>query len=284
MNNRLVLILRVVVLVVVFLTVFVCERVKSGDSEQEDEIQKDSMFLGFILLEEGVWSMDRLEKDFLADWGMRIPEQTGSEDVFVFYVDEMMVALSFTKMPLPNGEAEQSASRNHVWKESVEVTKTHKAHIVVTVLSDEKTVFEMGKLYVKICSSLLKQEDSLGIYTSGTVFEPSFYIEFAEKMKADGDYLPVSNWINVGVYQSEKGIGVYTSGMAVFGKDEMEIVGSRQDSETLYFFLLDIADYVIRNDVTLRSGETIGTSAQQKLEIIRSEGVAVSGKTLKIAF
>ena len=49
-------------------------------------------------------------------------------------------------------------------------------------------------------------------------------------------------------------------------------------------FLMDIALYIVEQDVTLRDGETIGFSAEQKLPITRSEGVYLPDDTLKIKF
>ena len=49
-------------------------------------------------------------------------------------------------------------------------------------------------------------------------------------------------------------------------------------------FVLDIASYVLEQDVTLRDGETIGFSEGQKLPITRSAGIWHDGMTLKIGY
>lgn len=43
-------------------------------------------------------------------------------------------------------------------------------------------------------------------------------------------------------------------------------------------------DYVVKQDVTLRDGETVGFSAGQKLPITRSAGVSLDGMTLKLGY
>ncbi|WMT41316.1 DUF4261 domain-containing protein [Paenibacillus sp. D2_2] len=72
--------------------------------------------------------------------------------------------------------------------------------------------------------------------------------------------------------------------MRAFGKSEIEIIDSQATPGDLRDFLIDISDYVVTNNVTLRDGETIGFSEEQKLAITRSEGVYVEGDTLKIKF
>ena len=72
--------------------------------------------------------------------------------------------------------------------------------------------------------------------------------------------------------------------METFGKKEMEVIDSQHGSQEMLAFLYDIASYVIESDITLKAGETIGFSEEQKLLISESAGAAVNGITLKIAF
>jgi len=135
-----------------------------------------------------------------------------------------------------------------------------------------------------VIATCLKQPNAIGVYVSGTVFQPEFYIEVANMMKEDEENLPVLAWVYFGLYQSEEGNNVYTYGMTAFGKEEIEILGSKHSLTELQGFMLEIAYYVIGSDVTLREGETLGVSEEQKLPIIRSKGVSVEGMTLKIEY
>lgn len=48
--------------------------------------------------------------------------------------------------------------------------------------------------------------------------------------------------------------------------------------------LLNIASYVIEEDVILHAGETIGEDNTQRLRIVKSERVNVDGESLKILY
>ncbi|CAN4042873.1 DUF4180 domain-containing protein, partial [Dysosmobacter welbionis] len=122
------------------------------------------------------------------------------------------------------------------------------------------------------------------MYTSGVVFEPRFYEGFADMMKEDE--LPIFNWIWFGLYRSEGGLNGYTYGMDVFGKEEMEVLNADAEPEKLRDFLASLASYVLACDVTLKDGETIGFSADDKHAIIRSPGVSLPEEqmTLKISW
>ncbi|MMZ65570.1 hypothetical protein D1872_279800 [compost metagenome] len=118
---------------------------------------------------------------------------------------------------------------------------------------------------------------------SGTVFEPRFYLDMAELLKTE-DTVPLMNLVHFGLVGSEKGLSGYTCGLKAFGKDEIEVLDSPTTPAELRAFLIDISLYVVEQNVTLRDGETIGFSEEEKLPITRSEGVYVEGESLKIPF
>ena len=78
----------------------------------------------------------------------------------------------------------------------------------------------------------------------------------------------------------------YTYGMASFGKDEMEVLGTDTKPSNLRDFLASLASYVLENDVELHDGETIGFAADDKHTITRSPGVSLPDDqmTLKISW
>lgn len=247
--------------------------------------EKRSTFAGFILLSEAKIDKEKIKKDLLSDWGIKvIKEKDGdeTEDTLVFDTDEMTVALSLVKSPVPNGEAEQNASANYMWQEAVEITKTHRAQIIVAILGNKNSVLDTGKLYVKICSSVLKQKNAIGIYTSGTVFEPNFYIKFSEMIKENE--LPIYNFVHVGLYKSGNGMNGYTYGMRMFGKEEMEIIESKKSPNEMIDFLYGISGYVLENDVTFKDGETIGFSENDKHNITHGKSVSLNGDSFRIEF
>lgn len=248
----------------------------------QSQSESTGAFAGFILLETPAWDTRRLQEDLDA-WGICCPETALSgQDSLVWDMDGALVAVSLMSAPVPNGEAQRYAECNYMWPQAVEVTKTHEAHLMVAVMGRALPPLEAGKLYVKLCAACLKQPGALGVYTSGTVFQPEFYLEAAEMLRDGG--LPILNLVFLGLYRSEGGMNGYTYGMNAFGKDEIEILDSKAAPAELRNFLYRVAGYVLEYDVTLLDGETIGFSEDQKFSISRSAGVAVDGDSLKIQF
>ena len=255
------------------------QKVGYGDAE---EGRNTGTLVGFVLLNTKECDFERIKKNLKADWkDVDWRKVTKEGSALVFEVDDMMLCLSYFDAPVPDKEAEYNAENNYLWPEAVEVTKTHVAQLCVAVLSRNVSIVEAGELFVKGASSCLKLANAIGFYASGTVFEPKFCIEASTVMKEDT--LPILNWIYFGFTRGKQGPGIYTYGMTAFGKDELEILDSRMSPEELSEFLYDVVYYILESDVTLRDGETIGMSEEQKLAITRSEGVSVDGFSLKIA-
>ena len=264
------------------------EIAKRAEAEAEDESDHTGIFTGFVLLSKGEWDKDQFIRDMKEKWDIAVEEYDASEekddDALVFEVGDMLAAVSLATYPIPNGEAEGNAENNYMWQDAVKVAKEHCAHLMVAVLGKEEDLLEKGKLFTKVVAACCRQNYATGIYTSGVVFEPRFYEGFAEQMS--DDELPISNWIWFGLWRDEHGMNGYTYGMASFGKDEMEVLGTNAKPSNLRDFLASLASYVLENDVELHDGETIGFAADDKHTITRSPGVGLpeAQMTLKISW
>ena len=260
-------------------------------AKEETERQSSAgPFAGFVLLSTPEWDLEAFKAQLKADWDIDYPpadgEQSGENDdktVAVFDVDGMTAAASLMEAPVPDGEAEYWANSNFMDRENaLAAAQNHKAHVMIAVVDKEHSPRERGELYVKLVSTLLKAPNALGVYTNGTVWLPDYFIQVSQDLK-EGD-LPLMDLVFVGLVQYEKGICGWTNGLRAFGKDELEIRDSQQSPRDVHELLLNVSGYLIEEDVTLRDGETLGYTAEQKLHITRSEGVNVEGMSLKIEF
>ena len=264
------------------------EIAKRAEAEVKDESDHTGVFTGFVLLSKGKWDKEQFIRDMKEKWDITVDEYDASEekddDALVFEVGDMLAAVSLNNYPIPGGEAEVNAENNYMWPDAVKVAKKHSAHIMVAVLGKEENLLEKGKLFTKVVAACCRQKYATGVYTSGVVFEPGFYEGFADMMQ--NDELPIFNWIWFGLWRDENGMNGYTYGMDVFGKDEMEVLGTDAEPGDLRDFLASLVSYVLENDVELQDGETIGFTADDKHTITRSPGVSLpeDQMTLKISW
>ena len=266
-----------------------CEKAVEARCKNDGKpVDSKGVFLGFVLLEMAHWDKGRLIADLKAEWDIDVPEEDKDDrkdngDSLVFEAGDMIAAVSLMHGPVPGGEAEDNAENNYMWPDAVKAAQSHAAHIMVTVLGKETDVRLRGQFFVKLAAACCRQPGVLGVYTSGVVFEPSFYADMAGVMK-EGE-LPLNNWIWFGLHRREGGVCGYTYGMDVFGKEELEVLDADADPLAVREFLVSLAGYVIGSDVTLNDGETIGFSQGDRHRITRSPGVALPDQpTLKVSF
>ena len=258
------------------------------EADEENDGDHKGVFTGFVLLSKGKWDKQQFIQNMKEKWNITVDEHDASEDkgddALVFEVGDILAAVSLATYPIPNGEAEINAENNYMWDDAVKIAKEHCAHIMVAVMGKEEDLLEKGKLFTKLVAACCRQKYATGVYTSGVVFEPRFYEGFADMLQ--NDELPIFNWIWFGLYRDENGMNAYTYGMDVFGKDEMEVLGTNAEPVELRDFLAGLVSYVLENDVELHDGETIGFSAEDKHTITRGPGVSLPEEqmTLKISW
>lgn len=235
----------------------------------------------FILFDNEQLDFEKFKSNLKNEWGIEIKEKV-QEDILIFYIKEMMIAVTFVNGRVPNNEAEENSKNNYLWKEGFEVTKKHKSHAILNILQGDDPV-KVSMTFSVIATSLLRLDNAIGIYQIPTVLSPEFYIENTIESIQNNE-LPILNWVYIGIYPDKNGFSGYTMGLDFFNKKEIEVLNSKAKPSELYEFLLDISSYVIESDVELLDGQTIGFSEEQKLPITESEGKALDGSTVKIEF
>ncbi len=263
------------------------EQASQQGKDGGSETQNQKGFLGFVLLSTPEFQAEAFREAVRADWGIACPRESGHEDsddnTIVFEEEGMLVTIGLMEAKVPDGEAEYWANSNYITRDaSVAAAQAHVAHLLVAVLGQGRAPADAGILFVKIASACLKASNALGIYTRGTVWLPENYIQNAMVIKA-GEF-PMVDLVFVGLYRDEKGVSSWTNGLRSFGKTELEVICSRQSPSDVLELMYNISAYLIQQGAVLRSGETLGYTAEQKLPLTLSEGVYIEGETMKIGF
>lgn len=255
---------------------------KGEEADQREKEAGAGRRQGFVLLEKAAFDYKKLICDLKTDWGFEIGEHELKDDNLVFHWGENLMAVSLLDMPVPDGEAEYFAEANYMWKEAVETTKRHQAHLLIFSINQDGDAIECAASFSKLVSSCINQKEVLGIYTGGNVYEPEFYQKVARVLKKKE--LPIPIWVYIGLISNEKGNSGYTYGMDLFGKSEMEIVESAHSLQEIQTFLYYVVDYVIKTNMMFKDGETMSFTSDERLTIIRSKAVYLDGESLKIGY
>lgn len=255
------------------------ERRKKWEETEEQNAGR----VGSVLLRNDDIDFNALSKALLEEFEVDGEENVKCENnILVFDAGSNLICVSLMAGPVPDGEAEYFAEANIFWKEAVETTKQHQAHLLVTVLNRDGNPIEAAGCFTDAVNLCVQETGALGIYTTGTVYEPRFYSEWAEKMR-DGE-MPLPIWVYVGLIKSENGNCGYTYGLTEFGRPELEIIDSSHSMEEIYEFLYSTCEGLLAANMYLRDGETLSFTSDQRLTITKSKAVYVDGDSFKIGY
>lgn len=253
--------------------------------DKKKTTNSSSVILGMVLLEDpNSFDLKKTVNELRTKWKLKVDESESDDKAGVLLIDDYRIVIANISAPIPGKEVENAAEYNYFWKNGAQETSKHKAHIVVSIMNAGKNPVQENVLYSKIASAVMNNSSSLGIYIGGRtlVLKKDFYLANVEMMTEED--LPLYNWIYFGIKQLNGKQSVYTYGLSDFGKMEMEIIDSNKSIQEINEMMFNITHYVIAYNVTLRDGETIGLSAEQKLKISESKGKFLGGNTLKIKF
>ncbi|MBQ7187610.1 MAG: DUF4261 domain-containing protein [Ruminococcus sp.] len=251
----------------------------------EQNSKKDKTMVGFVLMTDANFDWPRFRHNLKEDWGISFSDEI-KDGAVVFPVDDYNCAISIMPLPIPDGEAEACAGNNVLWKDAKEEVAKHGAHVMVAVMNNDEDFYDpvdAKLLFCKLASAVAKLKNCIGVYCNPTVFEKNFFVDVAEHIKED--QLPVPIMFHAGMYLNKDSLLCgFTYGLKAYGKEEIEVIGSKAQPPQMFNFLMAVGDYVLNGDVTLKDGETIGFTDDQHLSVTYSKAVSFEGMSLKIGF
>lgn len=239
-------------------------------------------FAAIVLLSTDNWDPGQVVTSLRSEWGISLDDAESGEDTLIATFGGDIVAVSLIRSRVPGEEAEENAANNYLWPGAVEAARSHSAHLVVALVNHGGDPLDSGLTFTKLLASCAGLPNAVGVYHCGTVFDPSEFVRNAQAMR-HGD-LPLEDMVWFGMYRTTEGINAYTVGMSFYGRDEMEVIGARDQPVRVAAFLYDVAYHVLYNGTSLRDGDTIGFTEDQILDVRRGPGVSVEGQTLKIEY
>ncbi|WP_207534866.1 DUF4261 domain-containing protein [Desertivirga arenae] len=230
------------------------------------------------------YQLDKLIEQLRVHWQCKVDDINGDEEAGILEVDGQKIMLATIPSQIPWDDIEGTAQYAYNWETAATDLKDHNSHVIVSAFGSASSGQQRAVTLTKVIASILTTSNAVGVYKGAhsLLISNADYQAAAESLK--DDTFPVSLWIYLGVRKSGDKTSLYTYGLKEFGKMEMEIIDSPRDIEYLYEFLLNICHYVLTADVTLKDGETLGPSAEEKIEISLSEGKFVEGQSLKLGF
>jgi hypothetical protein len=251
--------------------------------EKTEETKKGNILLAMPMFENSeTFEINTLADYLKSHWQISISDISGDNGTVVFTIQGESIALATMTVQIPWSDIEVTAKYSYNWISAIKDLENHNSHIIATVISSNNNNLERFKILTKVLSSIIATSNCLGVYqgSQSLLIPRQQYLESAEALKTD--QIPIDLWVYIGLRKAENGNSAYTYGLNAFDKLEMEIINTKFNLEEIHSFLTNICDYIISSNVTLKSGETLGYTAEQKIKITKSKGQFVEGQSLKL--
>ena len=254
-------------------------------NKKNEEPKKDGnliMSMPMFASEKG-YCLNNVIKDLQSHWGRIVEGVEGDDQTATFSIDGELVALALMPAPIPSEEFESMYEYSYLWKDAETEIKNHKTHAIVSLFSGDAPSVKRYSILTMVNASILRtSENAIGVYQgeSTLLLPKKLYVDFADMLKEE--MLPIQLWVYVGIINDGEKCSLYTYGMKEFDKLEMEIIDSNVSASELYDFFMSVLHYILQGDITLKDGETIGLTEEQKIKIVESKAVYLDGTSLKL--
>lgn len=228
------------------------------------------------------YQLDKVIDNLRVFWSLDVTDIAGDDEAASFNVNGEEIALANMPVQIPWGDIEGTAQYAYNWKSALKDLEGHTGHAIVSVMASQNNSVDRFKILSKVLGSILMTSEAVGVYqgSQSLLIPRSQYLGHLKALEEDD--VPVMLWIYLGLRETANGNCAYTYGLKDFEKPEIEVIDSKLSLDELFDFLFSITSYVIGSNITLKNGETIGLTAEQKIPIKLSKGQFVEGQSLKL--
>ena len=146
--------------------------------------------------------------------------------------------------------------------------RRHRYHWIVTVRGEAKPV-QVAVLLTKVTASVLAScPSALGVYWGGAalIVPKQLFVDLAEEVLPSDP--PIVAWVDVRVGATSGGGSFgFTQGLENLGHLELEAPEAPERPAELRERLLALARYIVKDNVRIRSGDTVGRDAHEKIRV-----------------
>ncbi len=211
-----------------------------------------------------------------------------SEGVFGFNLGGELFALVLIPAPYPARDLEGPIATSRLWppEPPIETVKQHRTHLLITMTGGARDPVQRRLLLTAVTALGAKQPGVMAVYwaeATQVVFPPLF-VDMAEEFNT-AEAPPLHLWVDLRVFRNEDGTtGCFTTGLPWLGHMEIEIPRTEMQPRELNDWLMNIIIYLLENGPVLEDGQTIGTTAEERVPIRHCASIfGHRGKVIRLA-
>ncbi|NMC19069.1 MAG: DUF4261 domain-containing protein [Thermogutta sp.] len=200
------------------------------------------------------------------------PDGEQAEGIEVFRFGDGLAAVSLMNSPIPFEDLEFPCWAAWYWPTAEQEMRTHNSHLLVALVDGPDDPIERHRHLTQLVASAAGLTDAVGIFwgSGGSVHETQAFLDSARQMSAE--VLPLELWVAVRFApEDDDSVSCITDGLEEFGLNEIEVVSSRREPQTLLEYLYNVAYYLIENGPVIHDGETIGLTEDERFLVTFGE-------------
>jgi hypothetical protein len=182
-----------------------------------------------------------------------------TDSMVTFQWGEATIAYTLVDRPIPAAQLAGPAARAWYWPEAEAALAQHTAHLIVALVDESRDRIAKCIKLTRFVAALLPESCALGLQWGGSraVHEPSAFCQVAEHMSRDD--MPLHLWVEFQIESNDHGgLRLYTTGLAPFGKREIEIPNFPGSPQDLMAHAYNLAHYLLEKDANVKDGAVIG--------------------------
>lgn len=186
--------------------------------------------------------------------------------------------------PIPSDELDYPCNTALGWPRACAELGKSKAHLIVSVEGGSHSAAERHPRATMLAQACLDATNGLGVYLgdADTVWSPVAFRTGALAMTPDDP--PYVLWMGLkGSKDEGNTVSVITSGLPSFGLMNVEVQRSHKNISDVFSFVGDIALYMLKSGDVIKDGDTIGSTAEEKIKVTHSPSITGSGETIFLA-
>lgn len=212
---------------------------------------------------------------FLKGATVKAEDQPKDQQISISLGEERFAQIGLVPRPVPG--IRDSCKLVWHWKAACDAANETNAHAIVAVQANGLTRIEGALLAARVLGAFAAASGATAVNWGIDFHAPAEFERIANNGSVDRP--PAFLWVRLGIASSDGGLSsVYTDGLELFQKRDIEVVDVRSPSGQLIEFVLSMAFYSIGSKREIKPGETVGRSSAERIPVTIEESRLFPGK------
>jgi uncharacterized protein DUF4261 len=195
-------------------------------------------------------------------------EATRGMESAVFRWGPGPVAVALKSEPIAGEELDDACQAAWWWEDAAEKLREHAAHLLISLAPSSEDAIDRHLRLTRVVAAILSQCDAVGVYwpNGRVVHQPQAFQEQAGEVSRDA--LNPMLWIDMRIVPGDDELwSLYTTGLAAFGRPEIEIPSTQHAPSEIYELCGEVIAYLLASGEEISNGGVISRSDDEQIEV-----------------